>query len=79
MPLLEVPRFKFTGNHINNCILFAMFISSLFMLAVKPVFVLLAIPGGENLEATVARISHTGELVLDDGRHVSAGDVIHLR
>ncbi len=37
------------------------------------------LPGGENLEATVARISHTGELVLDDGRHVSAGDVIHLR
>ena len=37
------------------------------------------LPNGENLEATVARISHTGELVLDDGRHVSAGDVIHLR
>jgi BirA family biotin operon repressor/biotin-[acetyl-CoA-carboxylase] ligase len=37
------------------------------------------LPGGENLEATVARISHTGELVLDDGRYVSAGDVIHLR
>ena len=37
------------------------------------------LPGGENLEATVARISHTGELVLDDVRHVSAGDVIHLR
>jgi BirA family transcriptional regulator, biotin operon repressor / biotin---[acetyl-CoA-carboxylase] ligase len=37
------------------------------------------LPSGENLEATVARISHTGELVLDDGRHVSAGDVIHLR
>lgn len=37
------------------------------------------LPGGENLEATVARISHTGELVLDDGRHVTAGDVIHLR
>jgi len=37
------------------------------------------LPGGENLEGTVARISPTGELVLDDGRHVSAGDVIHLR
>lgn len=37
------------------------------------------LPGGENIEATVARISHLGELVLDDGRHVSAGDVIHLR
>ena len=37
------------------------------------------LPNGENLEATVARISHTGELVLDDGRHVTAGDVIHLR
>ena len=37
------------------------------------------LPGGENIEATVARISDSGELVLDDGRHVSAGDVIHLR
>lgn len=37
------------------------------------------LPGGENIEATVAHISHSGELVLDDGRHVSAGDVIHLR
>lgn len=37
------------------------------------------LPGGEHLQATVARISSTGELVLDDGRHVSAGDVIHLR
>jgi BirA family biotin operon repressor/biotin-[acetyl-CoA-carboxylase] ligase len=37
------------------------------------------LPGGENLEETVARVSHTGELVLADGRHVSAGDVIHLR
>ena len=37
------------------------------------------LPGGENIEATVAHISHSGELVLDNGRHVSAGDVIHLR
>ena len=37
------------------------------------------LPGGENIEATVGRISHSGELILDDGRHVSAGDVIHLR
>jgi len=37
------------------------------------------LPGGENIEATDARISQLGELVLDDGRHVSAGDVIHLR
>ena len=37
------------------------------------------IPGGEILQASVTGISTTGELVLDDGRHVSAGDVIHLR
>lgn len=39
----------------------------------------LELPGGENLEATVTRISPTGELILNNGRHVSAGDVIHLR
>lgn len=37
------------------------------------------LPGGENLEGSVARISSMGELVLDNGKHVSAGDVIHLR
>lgn len=37
------------------------------------------LPGGENLEGSVARISSTGELVLNNGEHVSAGDVIHLR
>ena len=37
------------------------------------------LPGGENLEGSVARISYMGELVLDNGKHVSAGDVIHLR
>ena len=37
------------------------------------------LPGGENLEARAAGISKNGELVLDNGKHVSAGDVIHLR
>ena len=37
------------------------------------------LPGGENLEGSVARVSSMGELVLDNGKHVSAGDVIHLR
>ena len=37
------------------------------------------LPGGENLEANAAHISKNGELILDSGKHVSAGDVIHLR
>ena len=37
------------------------------------------LPGGENLEANAAHISKNGELILDNGKHVSAGDVIHLR
>lgn len=37
------------------------------------------LPGGENIEANATHISKNGELILDNGKHVSAGDVIHLR
>ena len=37
------------------------------------------LPGGQILEGMATGISHIGELILDNGIHVSAGDVIHLR
>ena len=36
-------------------------------------------PGGQTHLATAESISDTGALVLDDGTHVQAADVIHLR
>jgi BirA family biotin operon repressor/biotin-[acetyl-CoA-carboxylase] ligase len=39
----------------------------------------ITLPGDELLRATATGISETGALILDSGREVIAGDVIHLR
>ena len=37
------------------------------------------LPGGQKIESLALGIDPTGALVLADGSHISAGDVIHLR
>jgi len=36
------------------------------------------LPGGEQVTAIASSIDMTGGLVLDDGRHITVGDVVHI-
>jgi biotin-(acetyl-CoA carboxylase) ligase len=37
------------------------------------------LPGGEVISSTATGISDSGSLILEDGRQVTVGDVVHLR